>query len=238
MVTKPFLAARIPEDLNTKLEEHSASTGESRTQAVINALAGYLNFTPESKSEESAGDRLSLLEKKIAELENLIKEPKQFLPLENNASKISTDLEITLDNVSDNAGQDESFENGQGVINLDNNSDNTLDNASDNIQISIIDKVIQHPDAPHGKHLGQMKTLEVIALPGLEDEDPKKMKNKLNNSLTTKTKTTQIGSYTIVLSEAVKEAFPGKRREMLWDIYKNENKTSGLVINHDNDRDN
>jgi len=132
MVTKPFLAARIPEDLNTKLEEHSASTGEGRTQVVINALAKYLNFTPESKSEESAGDRLSLLEKKVAELENLIKEPKQFLPLKNNPSRIPTDLKITSDNVPDNAGQDESFENSQGVINLDNDSDNVRDKTPDN----------------------------------------------------------------------------------------------------------
>ena len=106
MVTKPFLAARIPEDLNTKLEEHSASTGEGRTQAVINALAKYLNFTPESKSEESAGDRLSVLEKKVAELEKIINEPKQIsmaLDLNPAIAKEHIPLKITTDNKADEA---------------------------------------------------------------------------------------------------------------------------------------
>lgn len=225
MVTKPFLAARIPEDLNTKLEEHSASTGEGKTQAVINALARYLNFTPESKSEESAGDRLSLLEKKVAELENLVKEPKQFSPLEDNPSRISANLEIT----SDNSEQDKVFENSQGVISLDNNSDNKIDNITDNrldntannVQTSIIDEVVQHPDSQYGEYLGQMKTKDVISLPGLGMEDVTKLRNKLNSVKKTTTKMIKVGLYTLFLT--LLNRGEGKKQEFLWDVYKNEN---------------
>lgn len=228
MVTKPFLAARIPEDLNTKLEEHSASTGESRTQAVINALAGYLNFTPESKNEESAGDRLSVLERKVAELESLLKEPKQFSPLEDNPSIISAIFEITPDNIPDNRGQNKSLEESQGVINLDNDSDNKSDNITDNrfdnIQTSIIDEVRQHPDPRYGQHLGQMKTKEVMDLPGLEIEDVTKLRNKLNSVKKTTAKMTKIGLYTLFLT--LLDRGEGKKQEFLWNIYKTEN---GLI---------
>jgi hypothetical protein len=73
---KPFLAARIPHSLESALESHVKSTGESKTQAIINALSAYLNWS-ENGGASNASDRLSLLEKKVAELENLLKTPKQ-----------------------------------------------------------------------------------------------------------------------------------------------------------------
>lgn len=73
---KPFLAARIPHGLEKALESHVQSTDESKTQSVINALSAYLNWS-ENATKPNASDRLSLLEKKVAELESLLKAPQQ-----------------------------------------------------------------------------------------------------------------------------------------------------------------
>jgi len=85
MANKPFIAARIPESLNVKLEEHSKATGEGKTQVLINALYAYLGFTPETENKENASDRLSLLEAKVAELERMLKEPHQISLLDTSA---------------------------------------------------------------------------------------------------------------------------------------------------------
>lgn len=109
MASKPFIAARIPEGLNLKLDEHSKATGESRTQALINALATYLGYTSEAPSEQSASDRLSLLEKRVQELEKVWKEPQQILLLD-----IASEPEIKL----------------QPLTKTDPKTDNKIDNTS------------------------------------------------------------------------------------------------------------
>jgi hypothetical protein len=73
---KPFLAARIPYGLEQALETHVKSTNENKTQAIIKALSVYLKWSDEGSSP-NASDRLSKLERKVAELEKLLKTPKQ-----------------------------------------------------------------------------------------------------------------------------------------------------------------
>lgn len=74
---KPFLAARIPEDLDKLLQEHTESTGESRTDSLINALAAYLGWSNDEAHKPTNYDRLSWLEKRIDELEAEVYKPKQ-----------------------------------------------------------------------------------------------------------------------------------------------------------------
>lgn len=82
---KPFLAARIPTSLNSALEAHVESTGESKTDTIINALAAYLGWSDnETISTTSASDRLSVLEQRVDALENLLREPKQTSLFETN----------------------------------------------------------------------------------------------------------------------------------------------------------
>ena len=76
---KPFLAARIPHSLEAAIESHVDSTGESKTQTVINALAAYLGWSDGEEKKPTASDRLSILEKKFAELEKLIKDRKSVV---------------------------------------------------------------------------------------------------------------------------------------------------------------
>lgn len=77
MAARPFIAARIPEDLNLRLEEHSKETGETKTQALVNALAEYLGAP--SKQEEP--DALKDLEQRVIALEDFMREARVDLEL-------------------------------------------------------------------------------------------------------------------------------------------------------------
>lgn len=80
---KPFLAARIPYGLEQALEAHVKSTNESKTQTIIKALGTYLKWSGED-SNPNASDRLSKLERKVIELEKLLKTPQQTSFLDTN----------------------------------------------------------------------------------------------------------------------------------------------------------
>ena len=75
---KPFVAARIPQELEAALEKHTQSTGESKTTAIINALSQYVGWSESGEKKTSSSDRLSKLEEKVEELEKLIKTPQQL----------------------------------------------------------------------------------------------------------------------------------------------------------------
>lgn len=237
MAAKPFVAARIPEDLNTKLEEYSKATGEGKTQVLINALSSYLNFSPQSK--EASKDRLSILEERVADLERIIKEPpKQFSLLESipvheeevAEPKPQVETDNDSDNIVDNK-DDEEF--SSGVINTDNEGDNisteTLDNKSDNTDDNkqSADSNSKKPRTSRVKPLPErgkliysgIKTKDVPALPGLENEDPKKIKTKLNNTKNTDRQATVIGPYIVALAPSRDASTRGKQHELLWDIY-------------------
>jgi hypothetical protein len=78
---KPFLAARIPHSLEKAIESHVKSTGENKTQTIVKALGAYLGWS-ENIDSPNASDRLSLLEKKVAELEKFLKTPQQTVLLD------------------------------------------------------------------------------------------------------------------------------------------------------------
>lgn len=109
---KPFIAARIPIGLEEALERHTKSTGESKTAALINALAGYVGWSQDEKVKPSASDRLSLLEKRVEKLEQLIQAPQQTSLLE--LSPVISD-----DNKTDKELSGTNFKNTDN--NLDNN---------------------------------------------------------------------------------------------------------------------
>ena len=105
--SKPFIAARIPEDLNNALDKHANATGENRTTTIINALSSYLKWSsPEVKKTISAGDRLSLLEKRVKELEKLFQNNQKQQNIEKEPEK-SQQLVIVSDNESDNTSKTE-----------------------------------------------------------------------------------------------------------------------------------
>lgn len=196
MPEKPFVAARIPESLNLKLEEHSKATGESKTQALINALAAYLGFNPGSEVQETASDRLSVLEQKVAELERLVKEPKQFSLLDTEPLTVQEPKKPKQISRSETPSK----------ITVDNNADNES-------------SLIPLPQQKGELVQAGVKTKAIPELPGLEGEDPKKIKIRLNNTRNTKSQTTQIGNYVITLTPPNEEDPTRKKQELLWDVY-------------------
>ena len=101
---KPFLAARVPASLNDALEAHAKSTGESKTDVLINALAAYIGWSEDKKLKASSSDRLSQLEKRVQDLEEAIYKPRQTSLLEMSTGEAQPEEPvIDLDNNLDNA---------------------------------------------------------------------------------------------------------------------------------------
>lgn len=226
MAAKPFIAARISEDLNLRLADYLRTTGESRTQVIVNALSAYIGYLPGKETNESASDRLTRLEEKVAELERILKEPKQFSLLETTPSPVPTGLEITSDNTSDNKVKDESLRTPQDVIRLDNTIDNKTDNAidnNDNKLPAVSDEDLKHPNPQYGEYIGKMKTQEIPKLPGLEGHDVKKIRTKLNNTKKLSSKVARIGPYTLFLTPLDKGE--GKKQEFFWHVYRQADNT-------------
>src|SRR6476646_2010022 len=104
MTAKPFISARIPQDLLEQLESRADATGESKTEILVEALKEYLDPKEPSTEERAslekrlrnfeqwATNRLTSIEEKVEELDDLrflaraLKErldnpePKQLMP--------------------------------------------------------------------------------------------------------------------------------------------------------------
>jgi len=69
-MVNPFFSGRVPEDLNKRIEQHCAETGESKTQLLINALSKYLDFPVKPPAPANVSpERFDQLEERVAELE-------------------------------------------------------------------------------------------------------------------------------------------------------------------------
>jgi hypothetical protein len=122
MPDKPFIAARIPEELNHALNQHVERSGESRTETLISALEQYLNLTPSNKPQSKSATKIGSLEGRIARLEEMI------------LGKPESHSVIETDNKIDNASEDAYM---LEICIEPNNADNTIDSSSiGNIQNS------------------------------------------------------------------------------------------------------
>lgn len=71
-MASPFFSGRIPQELFERIEQHVQSTGESKSQILVNALSQYLGLElPASNSSEVANikTRLAVLESAIKEIQ-------------------------------------------------------------------------------------------------------------------------------------------------------------------------
>ena len=69
----PFFSNQIPPDLQLRIEEHIAKTGESKNQIIINALRNYLNYPVSQSSPTLVSNAISsLIEERFNALENRI----------------------------------------------------------------------------------------------------------------------------------------------------------------------
>ena len=68
-MAKSQIAVRIPRPIMDKLNSYVDNTGTTKTQVVVGALAQYLGCT----QELSIPKRMAEVERKVAELEGLMK---------------------------------------------------------------------------------------------------------------------------------------------------------------------
>jgi hypothetical protein len=127
-MTKPFIAARIPQAVEDKLNEYSVQHRMGKTEILINALAQYLGCSIDAPIETKAIDRLIELEKRVALLEKGSGPPVQKHLFDNDAV-------INSDNKK-NAQKQSDFKS-------DENLDNKIDDGTENIMELTTPEVIQ-----------------------------------------------------------------------------------------------
>jgi hypothetical protein len=138
MSNKPFIAARIPEELNQALNTHSETTGESKTQALINALSQYLGVAYAAPDGAQVNANPLGLLSRVARLEKIIEKMQGaeiIIEIDNDADNSleredQTDNSvISLDNANPPKAEEERSQPALFVMtsdNSDNNSDNTI----------------------------------------------------------------------------------------------------------------
>lgn len=170
MPSKPFIAARIPELLNERLDSFVQETGSSRTQILVNALAAYLGISIEIPEHTRAVDRLADLEKRVAYLEGIIRQPVQG-SIFDNKEVISNDKksgieEVKLDNHVDNKPKNNVIKTTKEVCELIGWTRSKLDSYMRRGLLPItergyiVDQVGQE-SKPHGKLLWKVEKDEL-----------------------------------------------------------------------------
>lgn len=130
----PFFSGRIPQDLDERIKQYVAETGESKTDILINALATYLNYPVAPKSNpvvEVSKGMFAALEERVAILEKLLKTPDNNVIDADNKSDANnnTVTEFDLDTTLDNADNINKY---SVIIPNSNNNEKVNDNSVDN----------------------------------------------------------------------------------------------------------
>jgi hypothetical protein len=68
----PFLGVRIPPELHEALMAKTETTGQSKSDIVIQALSAYLGIATQHQKLEDLETRLSKLERKLEQLTHRI----------------------------------------------------------------------------------------------------------------------------------------------------------------------
>lgn len=127
-MAKPFIAARIPQNIADHLETRCQQDNVGKTEIIINALAQYLGCSIENPIETNAIDRLATLEEKVKHLEALVNESYKAdnKTEKNNDKRVVTQLEFVKSSSDNSSEKDIDKKVGQLQKALDKESDNTL----------------------------------------------------------------------------------------------------------------
>jgi len=140
-----LLSGRIAPELNRKLEEWAASTGETKTAIVSKALAAYLGIEPPLKA---TGDRrIENLELEVAELKGVVNSLyEKFATLTSKIESLEVELEaITAPDTNTDDSSDDNTDGSSLIEDIDkidytssrihsavNSSDNYVENEKAN----------------------------------------------------------------------------------------------------------
>jgi hypothetical protein len=140
-MAKPFIAARVPQVIEDKLNDRVQESGLGKTEIIVNALAEYLGCSIDVPEDSRAIDRLVGVEEELTKLRNRIialeksSNPaiQKELLLDNN---IVNEADITLkpeksskqeivqnnDNITDKKSENTNRTDGPSDISSDNKS--------------------------------------------------------------------------------------------------------------------
>jgi hypothetical protein len=106
IMAKPFIAARVPQKIEDKLNERVQETGLGKTEIIVNALAEYLGCSIDVPEETRAVDRLVTVEKELTELQNRVraleKLTEKTTPPEIEGQRVLLFEPLSVDNTVDN----------------------------------------------------------------------------------------------------------------------------------------
>lgn len=209
-----LLQSRAVEISRIETLEKKLEALEQGLQVVRDLLATKLNNPVSeqpsgttSKVEEETGQILLMLKEDVIKSDNV---------LDNN---INNKADNSIDNETDD------IDNQNSIIIVDDEiddhsqaSDNSEDNLDDNNQIEKLEQGTLTP-RPSGIFIGNMKTVEVTKLAGLEDQSHTIIGGKLNRTAKGKLQTAVIGQYTCIYTGRTDKRGKTGKFEMLWDVY-------------------
>lgn len=196
MAPNPFFSGRIPQSLFKAVEEYRQENNLSKTDVLIKALSVYVDLPLEARSIQTEVDdsRLKSLESRVSHLEKLLTAQQSKVPEAD--GQMSLD-DIQPDNKDDNVSASSVSE---AVIKPDNKDDNNL-------------------QVPDGIFVGNMRTVEVTNLPGLEGQSTTKIGGRLNRASKRNPGVETIGRYTCIYTGRTATRGKTGKLEMLWDVY-------------------
>lgn len=211
MASNPFFSGRIPQSLFDAVEEYRQENNVSKTDILIKALSAYVNLPLETRSVQVGGDnsRIESLENRVANLEKLLTTQQSKFP--------EADGQMSLDDIQPDNNIDNKSDSNTLVV--DNSFDNATENSDDEIIITADNSNDNNLKVRDGIFIGNMRTVEVAKLPGLEDQDSRKIGTKLFRASKRESKIEIIGQYTCVCTGYTDKRGKTGKFEMLWDVY-------------------
>ena len=132
-----FLSGRIPAELNQKIDEFLASTGETKTEMLAKAVAAYIGAEPPPL--KATGDRrIENLEQEVAKLQGAVKsldEKVAALTPKIENSKVELEAITTYDNKTDNTDNSGQVEDIDKIDYTFTDIENTVDNNNNYVEI-------------------------------------------------------------------------------------------------------
>ena len=93
-MANPFFSGRIPTGLLRHIEQYQETTGESKTEILIQSLASYTGYKleeTEKTSDNPLQKRVKILEKKVREIEESLDNKKEEAPQLQLVSQVLSD---------------------------------------------------------------------------------------------------------------------------------------------------
>jgi hypothetical protein len=204
------------------VESYRKESGETKTDVLVKALSDYIkhpvNWPAISSGTKEKDQRLEAVEKEVQELNTKVHRLYEYIgsiaaqepsSTPQNAPEGQMELEgivITANNTHDN-------KNATQIEKTDNIPDNKVDNKKRS-------KHKEFESIPENAvFLNSLRTVEVLELPGFQNQSIEKIKNKIRNAKASGKRLVAVPPYFLELSEQTRRSERNGKLEALWNVY-------------------